>query len=277
MTALLALLASAFWGTADFGGGIVSRRMPVVLVMLTSQVVALVLLTAGLCLPGVHVHIGVYLVYGALAGFLNLFGVFAFYRAMTSGPMSLVAPIAACGTALPVAYGLLRGEHVSVVQGAGIAVAFVGIVLVSGPEFRSGFAGGRTILLALGAAAGFGSLYLFSGLGAPHGVYGTLLAEKLTGIVILLPFVIATGTLKGMEFKRSTVGLAVVVGLGDIGASASYDSAAHSGHLAMVSVLGSLYPVVTSLLARQVLHERLRTVQNIGVLAALGGVVLINV
>jgi drug/metabolite transporter (DMT)-like permease len=278
MTAIFALLASALWGAADFGGGMLSRRLPVAAAVLVSQVTAVVVLAVGMGIPGVHVRIGGYLVFGALAGLLGTFGLFAFYRAMAVGQMSLVAPISACGTAIPVGYGLLRGEPVMLVQGLGIAVVFAGVVLVSGAEFRgSGVGDGRTVLLALGAAAGFGSLYLFAGLGAPHGVYGTMFAEQLVGLFLVFPASYMKGTLRGLAWTRRTVVLSILVGLGDIGASVSYLSAARGHHLAVASVLSSLYPVVTTLLARYLLAERLQRVQNTGVLAVLGGIVLINI
>ncbi len=277
MTALLALLASALWGATDFGGGMLSRRLPVAAAVLVSQVTAVAVLSAGLAIPGVHVRLGGYLIYGALSGLLGMLGLFAFYQAMASGPMSLVAPISACGTVIPVAYGLLRGEHILPIQGLGIAAAFAGVVLVSGPEFRRDHGGGRTVVLALVAAAGFGSLFLFSGLGATRGVYGTMFAEQLVGLVLVLPASLARGTLRGTTWTRRTVVLSVLVGFGDIGAIVSYLGAARGHHLAVVSALSSLYPVVTTLLARQLLAERLRPVQNAGVLAALGGIVLINI
>lgn len=277
MTAFLALLASALWGATDFGGGVLSRRLPVAVAVLVSQVTAVLVLSIGLAIPGVHVRLGGYLIYGALAGLLGMLGLFAFYAGMASGPMSLVAPISACGTAIPVGYGLLRGEHILLIQGLGIAVAFAGVILVSGPELHGGTGGGRTVLLALGAAVGFGSLFLFSGLGATRGVYGTMLAEQSVGLLLVLPASFMKGALRGIAWDRRTVVLSVLVGFGDIGAIVSYLGAARGNHLAVVSVLSSLYPVVTTLLARQLLAERLRPVQNAGVLAALGGIVLINI
>jgi drug/metabolite transporter (DMT)-like permease len=276
VTALLALFASVFWGTADFGGGLLSRRLPVAVVVLASQMTGLVTLTIGLAVPGVHVRFGGYLVYGLLAGVLSLIGLFAFYQAMARSAMSLVAPIAACGTAIPVVYAFIRGEKVTPLQGLGISVALVGVVLVSGPELRADTGGGRTILLALVAAGGFGSLFLFFGLGAPRGVYGTMFAEKLAGFVILLPCLFMTEKAHDLEWTRRMIGLSIFVGLADVGASTSFLAAAHSGDMAVVSVLGSLYPVVTTLMARRLLAERLRFVQQIGVITALGGVVLIN-
>ncbi|MDI5970712.1 DMT family transporter [Streptomyces sp. SL13] len=276
MTAFLALLASVLWGATDYGGGTLSRRLPVTVALLGSQVTAVVVLGVGLGVPGVHVGFGGYLVYGALAGLLGTLGLFAFYQAMATGPMSVVAPVSACGTAIPVVYGLLRGEHVMPVQGLGIAVAFVGVILVSGPELHGGAGGRRTVLLSLGAAAGFGSVFLFSGLGAPHGVYGTMLAEQFVGLLLVLPAAWARRDLRGITWDRRTVALSVLVGFGDLAAIASYLGAARGSHLAVVSVLSSLYPVVTTLLARYLLAERLRSVQNAGVVAALAGIVLIN-
>jgi drug/metabolite transporter (DMT)-like permease len=276
MTASLALLASLLWGSTDFGGGLLSRRLPVAAALLISQVTAVALLVVGLGVPGVHITFGINLLWGTLAGLCSMLGLFAYYRAMADGAMSVVAPVSACGTAIPVGYGLFSGEHILPAQWIGIAVAFAGIILVSSAEMSEGRGGGVTILLSLAAAAGFGGLFLFSGLGAPHGVYGTMIAEQVVGLLLVLPAAAMTRTLRGVAWTRRTVVLSVLVGFGDIGASLSYLGAARGDHLAVVAVLSSLYPVVTTLLARYLLSERLEPVQNAGVLAALGGVLLIN-
>ena len=201
----------------------------------------------------------------------------AFYRAMATAPMSLVAPITAAGSVIPVVVGMVRGEHLNVLQLAGIGVTLTGIVLASGPEFRSGVPVRRQALgFAIGAAVGFGVAYTLLAIAASSGVYGTLLWQRIGGLIVLGPIVARSGILRGIRLTARRLGALALIGGCDIVANGSYALAASRGDLSIAAVLASLYPVVTALLARGILAERLRPVQSIGVLAALGGVVLLS-
>jgi drug/metabolite transporter (DMT)-like permease len=275
MTALLALAASALWGTSDFGGGLISRKLHPSAAVLVSQALAL----AGLLvlLPFLTVPSGAYMLLGAAAGIVATLSLAAFYRAMADAPMSLVAPITAGGTAIPVLVGIARGERLGALQLAGILVTLTGIVLASGPEFRSGVPVRRQALgFAIGAAAGFGVAYTLLALAAGSGVYGTLLCQRVGGLLALGPIVLRAGILRGVRLTAKRVGALALIGGCDIAANGSYAYAASHGNLSIAAVLASLYPVVTALLARGILAERLRPVQSAGVIAALGGVVLLS-
>jgi drug/metabolite transporter (DMT)-like permease len=275
VNALLALAASALWGTSDFGGGLISRRLDPSAAVLISQAMAL----AGLVglLPFLAVPAGSYMLVAAAAGIIATLSLAAFYRAMATAPMSLVAPITAGGTVIPVVAGLVRGEHLSALQLAGILVTLIGIVLASGPEFRSGVAVRRQALgFAIGAAVGFGLAYTLLALAAGSGVYGTLLLQRIGGLVVLGPIVLRSGALTTIRLTVRRIAALAAIGGCDIVANGSYALAASHGDLSVAAVLASLYPVVTALLARGILAERLRPVQGIGVLAALSGVVLLS-
>ena len=275
MTVLLALAASALWGTSDFGGGLMSRRLDPSVAVLISQAIAL----AGLLvlLPFLTVTAGTYALTAAAAGVVATLSLAAFYRAMATAPMSLVAPITAAGTGIPVVAGMVRGEHLNVLQLAGIAVTLTGIVLASGPEFRSGMPVRRQALgFAIGAAVGFGVAYTLLALAASSGVYGTLLWQRIGGLIVLGPIVARSGILKGIRLTARRLGALALIGGGDIVANGSYALAASRGDLSIAAVLASLYPVVTALLARGVLAERLRPVQSVGVIAAVTGVLLLS-
>ncbi len=275
MNALLALAASALWGTSDFGGGLMSRRLDPSAVVLISQALAFAGLL--LLLPFLAVPVGPYLLVGAAAGVVATLSLAAFYRAMATAPMSLVAPITAAGTVIPVVVGVLRGEELSALKLAGIAVTLTGIVLASGPEFRSGAPVRRQALgFAIGAAVGFGVAYTLLAFAAESGVYGTLLAQRIGGLLVLTPIVARARILRGTTLTARRLGALALIGGCDITANGSYALAASHGDLSVAAVLASLYPVVTALLARGVLAERLRPVQSVGVLAALGGVVLLG-
>ncbi|HKD87398.1 MAG TPA: EamA family transporter [Streptosporangiaceae bacterium] len=275
MNALLALAASALWGTSDFGGGLISRRLDPSAAVLISQALAL----AGLLvlLPFLAVPVGPYLLTGAAAGVVATLSLAAFYRAMATAPMSLVAPITAAGTVIPVVAGMIKGEQLTVVKLAGIAVTLAGIVLASGPEFGSGAAVRRQALgFAIAAAVGFGLAYTLLSFAAGTSVYGALLCQRIGGLVVLSPIVARTRILREVHLTARRVGALALIGGCDITANGAYALAASRGNLSVAAVLASLYPVVTALLARGILAERLRYIQNIGVLAALAGVLLLS-
>jgi drug/metabolite transporter (DMT)-like permease len=275
VTVLLALAASALWGTSDFGGGLMSRRLDPSAAVMISQAMALAGLLA--LLPFLAVPVGAYWLTAAAAGVLATLSLAAFYRAMATAPMSLVAPITAAGTAIPVVVGMVRGEHLSVVQLAGIAVTLTGIVLASGPELRSGVPVRRQALgLAIGAAVGFGVAYTLLALAASSSVYGTLLWQRIGGLIVLGPIVARAGILRGIRLTARRLGALAIIGGSDIVANGSYALAASRGDLSIAAVLASLYPVVTALLARSILAERLRPVQSVGVIAAVTGVLLLS-
>jgi len=275
VNALLALAASALWGTSDFGGGLISRRLDASAAVLISQALALAGLLA--LLPFVRIPTGPYLLTGATAGVVATLSLAAFYRAMATAPMSLVAPITACGTCIPVVVGMVRGEHLHAVRLLGIAVALVGIVLASGPEFRSGVAVRRqALVLSIAAAVGFGIAYTLLAFAAGTSVYGTLLSQRIAGLVVLAPVVLRSGVLPGIRLSARRLAALAAIGGCDIVANGSYALAAANGNLSVAAVLASLYPVVTALLARTILAERLRRMQSIGVIAALAGVLLLS-
>ncbi len=127
---LLGLLASLLWGTSDFLGGTLSRRLPVATVLLTSQLVALVaLVPLALATGGFTVGTG-YLLPGAAAGLIGLTALAAFFRALAAGTMGVVAPVAALGVAVPVLLGFANGESPRPAQLAGMVVAVAGVVVV---------------------------------------------------------------------------------------------------------------------------------------------------
>jgi drug/metabolite transporter (DMT)-like permease len=276
MNALLALAASVLWGSSDFGGGLMSRRLHPSAAVLISQAIAFAGLLA--LLPFFTVTLGWYLLTAAVAGVIATLSLASFYRAMADAPLSLVAPITAAGTGIPVLVGLLRGEHLSAFQGAGIGVTLIGVVLACGPEFRAGVHVRRqAVIFAVLAAVGFGVAYTLLALAAGSGsLYGTLLLQRIGGLVVLGPIVLRAAILPQVRLTVKRFLALAAIGISDIVANGSYALAASRGELSIAAVLASLYPVVTALLARGILAERLRPVQSMGVVAALGGVIMLS-
>ena len=279
MSVLLALLASVLWGVSDFLGGSASKRVAALVVVGVSQLVTLLALTPVAALTGELDADRAYVLPAVLAGAAGLVALVAFYRALATGTMGVVAPVAALGAAVPVVAGLLQGESPSALQLVGITVAVAGVVLASGPEL-SGRPGGATpLLLALVAAVGFGVVIVLVAEGAETSVVMTLLTMRLTSVVALTALLLVVALRRGWELgvRRGDLPTIAVIGAADVGANGSFAVAsATAGALVSVTgVLASLYPVVTVLLARQLLHERLRPVQVTGTATALAGVVLL--
>jgi drug/metabolite transporter (DMT)-like permease len=278
MAAVLALLSSVLWGSADFLGGTVSRRHQAALVVGTSQAAGLVAIAFVAVAAGALGDDPGYLPWAILSGVAGVVGLVSFYAALAAGTMGVVSPIAALGVVVPVLAGLLKGERPAVLQLVGIVVAVAGVVLASGPEL-SGRAGARPVLLAAVAAVGFGVALLAIAEGSRHSTLMTLVSMRLTSVTLLavaLVVALGRGTPRS-EFALSPrdVGLVTLVGLGDVAANLSFGLASRRDDVSVVSVLGSLYPVVTVLLARGLHGERLGRLQSAGVAGALAGVVLI--
>jgi len=274
----LALLSGLTWGSADFVGGLMSKRLPTATVMVVSQTAGLIL-TAGLVValgePRPETR---FLVYGGLGGIAGAIGLAALYKGLAVGRMSIVAPTASLSGAVPVIVGFVQGERPTTLQLAGMAIAGAGVLLaVRTPEppgtSRVG-SGTRGVGLALVAALFLG-LFVTSldAAGEASPLWASLMIRSVSVPLFLLAAVVTA-----RHARRPTgreVGILAGVGALDNAANVMFAVAAREGLLTLVSVLGSLYPVATVLLARWFLHERLARWQVAGVAAAFVGVAMI--
>ncbi|GIU98207.1 MAG: membrane protein [Actinomycetota bacterium] len=291
----LGLASGLVWGAADFVGGLMTRRLAPATVLVVGQGAGLATTATLVVLLGEPRPAARFLLIGALGGLAGAIGLASLYRGLAVGPMSIVAPAAALSGAIPVVAGLAQGERPAPVQLAGILLAAVGIVLAAratdGPSVAVGpdlavaraprpTAPSRPSVAALGyaAAAALGLGLVMTALDAAAAGGSALWASMMVRASSVPLFLVAWLLRpRGGERRPSPgeLGVVALVGLADNLANVLFALAANTGLLAVVSVLGSLYPVTTVLLARAVLHERLSRSQSIGVAAALGGVALI--
>lgn len=270
----LALAASLAWGVADFSGGVLARRLPLAAVVVGSQAAGFgLLLVLVVSAGGVDWRAAAI---GAVGGVGGGAGLACFYAALARGTMSIVSPIAACSALVPLALALGTGERPSALALAGSATALGGAVLASLEERGNARDGaGRAVLLAAAAAIGFGLFVFFLGRAARHGATISALAGARVGSLALLLTWVALSR-ASLRTGRGAAPWVVLVGLGDVTANALFALASQRGLLAVVSVLGSLYPVVTVLLAHLLLHERISAVQRLGIAVALTGVAIVG-
>jgi drug/metabolite transporter (DMT)-like permease len=270
---VLALGSSVVWGVADFSGGSLTRRLPTFAVTVISQAAGFVALLVAL---GIRGDLGSRsFVLGLAAGVGGGIGLASFYRALSLGTMSVVSPIAACGAVVPFAISIASGERPSALALAGAAAALAGAVLASAEERRSESADrARAVALAVFAAIALGVFVYFLGLGSREGdALSTLVGARVGSLGALLAGALVFRA--SLRVGRRDLMPVAAVGLLDVSANALFAFAAGHGLLALVSVLGSLYPVVTVILAHVLLGERLTPTQQLGVGVALAGVAAI--
>jgi drug/metabolite transporter (DMT)-like permease len=274
----LALLSGLTWGSADFVGGLMSKRLPTATVMVVSQAAGLILMAGLVIVLGEPRPETRFLVYGGLGGIAGAIGLASLYKGLAVGRMSIVAPTAALSGAVPVIVGFIQGERPTTVQLAGMAIAGAGVLLaVRTPEPSDSSptgSGTRGVGLALVAALFLG-LFVTSldAAGEASPLWASLMI-RFVSVPLFLLAAVATARHTRRPTGREA-GILAGVGALDNGANVMFAIAAREGLLTLVSVLGSLYPVATVLLARWFLHERLARWQVVGVAAAFVGVAMI--
>jgi drug/metabolite transporter (DMT)-like permease len=269
----LALGASIAWGCSDFLAGLKTRRLAVAWVLLVSQATGLALVLVAALVSGHRLPGGQAALLAAGAGVAELIGFAALYRALAIGTMSVVAPISATAALLPVAVGVASGAAPSAPQALGMALALAGAALAS---FERGH-GRRAVAgvgLAVVAAAGFGVFFVGMDLAADDGALWAVALNRAAAVGVLVVLVLALR--RPIPLERSAVAPLAAVGALDIAANTMFAIALTLGMAGIVSVLGSLYPLATVVLARAVLHEQVNRSQRTGVAAAFAGIGLVS-
>lgn len=272
----LAFLSSISWGVADFLGGLKSRQLPVLVVVLASQGIGLVLIGAFMLARWEAAPGGDFALWAALSGLAGVVGLSAFYRGLSVGNMGVVAPISSAAAVVPLVIGIASGDRPSAVQYGGLALALAGVALASREEVGAGRPGRMAAGAGLGmlSALGFGFFFVGMDQASDADVGWAMLGNRITSVTLLLT---AFALLRPRwAARRSDAPVLAGIGALDIGANGLFAVASTEGLVSLVSVLGSLYPLTTVAIAAVVLGERPHRVAQVGVALALTGVVLIS-
>jgi len=266
------LLASLSWGASDFSGGLSARRVHVFGVITVSYAVGLALLVALALARSEPIPEGSDLVWGAAAGLAGVTGLTAQYRALAVGRMGIVAPVAAVlGTSIPVLFAAISEGLPGAGQLAGFALAIAGVWIIARPEVSGGRPDG--LGLAVLAGLGFGAFFILIDQVSEGAVFWPLVAARGMSFVVLALIVMANSV--AWRPDRSALPLVIVAGVLDVGGNTFFLLAAQAGRLDVASVMSSLYPMVTVLLARLVLQEHVTRLQTAGIAAAVAAIPLI--
>ena len=273
MASLLALFSAVLWGSSDFEGGRISKRYPAISVLGSTQLISLVFgLVLVFALGETDVTPKIFWA-GAAAGIFGYIGLVCLYAGLATGRMGVVSPISSLSTLIPMSIALIGGERMSTGTAIGCALALIGAFLTSGPEFSQGVSL-KPLLLAFGAALGFGTALSFIAVGAKEAPILTMVCMRVATAFITIAIAIRLKGFGGLG-KRNLPSL-IFIGIADFAANATLGLAVNSGPVAVSMVLGALYLVFTVLLAFFLLHERLHKVQYVGGIAAVAGVALIS-
>jgi len=266
------LLASLSWGASDFSGGLSARRVHVFGVITVSYAVGLALLVALALARSEPIPKGSDLVWGAAAGLAGVTGLTAQYRALAVGRMGIVAPVAAVlGTSIPVLFAAISEGLPGAGQLAGFALAIAGVWIIARPDVSGGRPDG--LGLAVLAGLGFGAFFILIDQVSEGAVFWPLVAARGMSFVVLALIVMANSV--AWRPDRSALPLVIVAGVLDVGGNTFFLLAAQAGRLDVASVMSSLYPMVTVLLARLVLQEHVTRLQTAGIAAAVAAIPLI--
>jgi uncharacterized membrane protein len=279
----LGLGSSLLWGLADYLGGVKSRVFAVPVVLATMYLASLLLMALFVAGRGDAPPDGGAIAAGLCAGLFGIGGLMAFYRALAIGTMSIVAPIASTGVALPVLVGLATGDDPGLLRSLGLLAAVIGVVLASREDDKAlqGAADRRlqrqSIVLAIVAGLGFGTYFVLAEISSNGDVGWALLLSRMAASPFVVALALVALRRAGARRPRPReLGVFALIGVIDLGANILYNTSTTLGELSTVAVASSLYPVTTVLLAAALLGERVRGTQRIGVVVALCGVVLIS-
>jgi drug/metabolite transporter (DMT)-like permease len=295
LAVLLALAASLSWGTSDFLGGLLSRRYSVLAAIAVVQPTALLGTLVVVAVHGTGPPRLSSLLAPLLGGLVSAAAGLAEYQAFRISSMSLVAPIIAGSAVVPFLAGLISGDRLAVVQLAGALLAISGIIVISrggGPVVEAvafrGPAGHvvlspaasrqrldpirlRAVLLALGAALGFGLLLVSFDLGGKADPYWTVLAARSSSAVAIGIYLGARRP--PLRLPLRAIPVLILAGFLLVVANTSFTLASTFGHLSVVGILGSLYPAITVAYAAVLLREGLQRVQWAAAAMILAGIV----
>jgi drug/metabolite transporter (DMT)-like permease len=277
MAALLALISSGLWGAADYHAGNLSKKFPPTAVLSVTQIIGLIfgviLATSTNSWGAQALGSNGYLLPGIAAGLCGYAGLICLYAALATGRMGVVSPISAMSGLVPVLYAVIfLGERFNTLVTIGVVFALLGAFLASGPEVSQGLPL-KPIVLALGAALGFGGALTFMAQGSESSALMTMVAMRGATFFISVVILFRLRGTGGMG--KTHIPLLIFIGVADFSANLILGVATTKGLVSLAMVFGSLFPIMTALLAFKYLNERLHKVQYAGIICAVVGVAMI--
>jgi drug/metabolite transporter (DMT)-like permease len=276
MAVLFALLAAAAYGVSDFVGGLASRRVPALTVLLLSYPAGAAV--TALALPFYGGPISQRTLWWSVAGAgAGLAGAGLLYSALGRAPMNIISPVAAVMSAVvPVLGGLLLGERPHLLAWVGIMLGIGAVVLISrqAGDHPRGPVGWRPLTMAILGGVGFGSYFICLARADQDSGLWPVVLSRVVASVLVVPLALRGGL--RVHMPADVMRLAAIAGVLDATANVGFLLASRHGLLSLSGVITALYPAGTVLLAVLLLHERTGRLQRLGLALAAGAVVLLT-
>ena len=265
--------AAASWGGSDFSGGFATKRHNVYSVVLVAHVVSGILLLALALILGEPIPSWYDFFLGALGGLFGVCGIMALYSSLASERMGIVAPVAGVVTVVfPIAVALFLEGLPSIFQLMGFAVGLIAVWLLSGAGSHATIES-RELALPVLAGLGLALFYIIIDQVSQDAILWPLVAGRMVSVTFLL--FLLTITRQWDRPATNQLPIITLAGIFDIGGKGFFVLATQTGRLDIASLLSSLYPAMTVLLAWLILKERLIDQQWVGMIAAIVALVLI--
>ncbi len=278
MASILALFSSVLWGSADYLAGNLSKKFKPIAVTGASQAFGLLIGVILVLVSGSYIAPNLswdgYFLPALGAGIAGFLGLVSFYSGLSTGRMGVVSPISTLSAVIPLTFAFLSGERPTSIQILGMAVAVIGAFCASGPDIVKGLPV-KPLLYGLGAALGFGIALALMAQGSKTSSLLTMTSMRVASVSFCILLAIKFRSVGG--FRKSNLFILAVIGITDFAANLLLGVATTKGLISVAMVFGSLFPIVTALLAFKFLHERLHQVQYLGIFLAVTGVSLISI
>ncbi|RLC23861.1 MAG: hypothetical protein DRH93_06145 [Deltaproteobacteria bacterium] len=272
----LSIFACFGWGIADFIGGLKSRDLPTLSILMISSLTGTFLLGGILLLLKSPLPSDPLILWAVPAGFIGIAAMFMLYRSLAVGSMAILAPISATGVVLPVIWGIFFGDTLSGLCILGMVLAILGSLLavMEYDTKRKSKKLTQGIGLAAGSAFFVGLYFITMDTACTHHPIWASMIMRSSALIIFIPLLL----IKTVTVNIGKVQLPYILLMGamDTMAAFCFALATSKGMLSQVAVISSLYPVVTIVLSAAITGERIQKVQFSGVVLALAGVTLIS-
>ena len=276
MPVLLAFCSALVYGVGDWFGGKASRDQASPVVAVTGQIVSLLLVGTVTLIMGTAVPDASTWAWSAFGGISGALGIAGLYHGFAHGDITVVAPVSAVvGAAVPVAVGLATGERPTAIAYLGIAIAIGAVALVSGAlGTHQHNTPPQIVALAVAVGACFGLLFVSFARTAHDAGMWPLVIARFASVPALVLLLVSSGARPAPH--RSSMYIAVLAGVFDMGANVLYLVASRGDMLSIVAVVSSLYPASTVVLAFAIDKERVSRWQSIGFGLAALALVLVS-
>lgn len=280
LSILYGLLSALTWGAGDFAGGLASRKLGAYRTVFYADLLGLLVLLPISVISPEPLPAAPVLINSAVGGALGSLGLLVLYYSLSTGKMSIAAPVSALFAALlPVVVGLFTQGLPSVYQFAGFGFALAAVWLTAQGQADEKFRIQHLAELRLPilAGVGFGCYFIFVHYASKNtgSVIWTMISSRVAGTLLLWFVVLARR--EPLSVARDAWLTVFLNATLDLAGNLFYILASQTGRLDISAVLSSLFPGSTIMLARIVLKERITRMQTIGILFALVAIVLFTV